>query len=205
MNELDGPGLHHEALSALERADLALAHVPDLVVDGPNLLEHVIADFLDEVLAGDAPGASLVELDVVEAHDGMTSRRKWRLEWKDAGRRAGLPSSVFVKATPDVPYLRETLSVLHMAENEVNFYSRLQPELPDLAPQAYYARSYPGGRFLLVIEDLAGRGIRPFTLADDCSLKHAYADADRLCLASGVLPVGSTDLSRDRSGQGAPG
>src|SRR5690606_27725116 len=91
--------------------------------------------------------------------------------------QAELPSAVFAKATPEEPYHRETLALLHMGENEVNFYTQLQPELPEIAPKAYYARSYPGGRYLLLTEALKMRQLKPYWLADKCSLDHAKAVA----------------------------
>lgn len=198
MSDLDDPSLHEGALRALEAADTALAHVTDLAVDGPHLLDDVTPEFLAEVLTAAAPGARLLQVTVAAEHAGMTDRRRLLLSWDDAGQAAGLPRAVFVKATPEGPFLRETLAVLHMAENEVNFYNRVQPEVPDLAPRAHYARSYPGGRFLLVVEDLESAGLRPYVLADECTLAHALAVAEaqaRLHARYWESPRFATDLS----------
>jgi aminoglycoside phosphotransferase (APT) family kinase protein len=167
--------LHAHALASLEAADMAAAHAPDLDIDGPYLSTDITAEFLQATLGGSVPGAVLEKLEHQDGHDGMTSRIRWRLRWNDTGRRASLPEGVFVKATPEQPYLRETLSLLHMAENEVRFYNQIRPEVPDLAPEAYYAASYAGGRFLLVMETLENRGLKPYWMADDCSLDHAKA------------------------------
>jgi hypothetical protein len=59
-----------------------------------------------------------------------------------------------VKATAGETFLRETLAVLHMAENDVLFHNVIRPGLPELAPKPYYARSCPGGRFTIALEVL---------------------------------------------------
>jgi hypothetical protein len=102
---------------------------------------------------------------------------KWLLRWNAEGVAAGLPQSVFVKATPTEPALREMLAVLHMHELESRFYAQVRPEVPELAPRAFHASSHPGGRFLIVLEDLVARGCRPYWQADDCSVGHARAVA----------------------------
>lgn len=47
--------------------------------------------------------------------------------------------------------------------------------MADLAPEAYYARSYPGGHFLIVMEALETTGRTPHWMADTCTLNHALA------------------------------
>ncbi|WEK42367.1 MAG: phosphotransferase [Candidatus Sphingomonas colombiensis] len=171
---IDTPALHAHALASLEAADIVLAHA-DLAIDGAYLSEHVTREFVDAEIGGHIPGAALTDLVVEAEHDGMTERRKWRLEWNDVGAAAGLPGSVFVKATPDGPYLRETLAMLHMAEHEVRFYAEVQPEVSMIAPRGWFGRSYPGGRFLLVVGDLEASGCRPFWSKDHCTPEHARA------------------------------
>lgn len=167
--------LHNNALDTLEQADRVLAHATGLNIDEPHEKADITTDLIERVLGAEAPGAKLVSLKNADAHDGMTSRQIWRLQWNDAGMDCELPASVFVKCTPDGEYLKETLSMLHMAENEVRFYNQIQPELSDIAPSAYYARSYPGGRFMILMEVLEDRGLRPYWMADECTLEHAKA------------------------------
>ena len=175
MTEANQHALHKNALAMLETADMALAHAPNLAADGPWHDTDVTPAFLQESLAHNVPGAVLEHGTLVDSHDGMTQRRLWKLDWNRAGRDAGLPAAIFVKATPEEPYLRETLSLLHMAENEVRFYNQLQAELTEISPRAWFAQFYPGGRFLLLMEVLEERGLKPFWQADDCPLEHAQA------------------------------
>lgn len=166
--------LHGEAINALAAADYALAHVATLPIEEPHTVDTVTQEWVGPLLARNAPGALLQEFIVSDSHDGMTRRKKWNLVWNDAGKKAGLPESLFIKATPD-GYQRETISMLHMGEVETNFYNVLQPEVADISPQAYYARSYLGGRYIVLMEDIEARGLRPYWLAYKCSLEHAFA------------------------------
>lgn len=172
---IDHPSLHENALQALAAADIALAHAPSLAIKEPCALADVTGQWLNEIVGSATPGAEIAEIIIGDTHDGMTSRQKLNLRWNSAGQQAGLPQSLFVKATPENPFLRETLAMLHMHEIEARFYQTLQPELGSMAPKSYYARSYPGGRFLILLEDLSVRGCRPYWLADTCDLAHAKA------------------------------
>jgi hypothetical protein len=69
------------------------------------------------------------------------------------------------------------LSIIHMGELEARVYNTLHQELSGIIPTAYYARSYPGGRFIIIMEDLEERGIKPYWMGDMCSLNHARAGA----------------------------
>jgi hypothetical protein len=175
VNELSYQNLHKAAIAALEQADMALAHAPKLAIEEPHRAEHINADTLTQMLGKGVINAKVDHTNLVDAHDGMTTRNKITLQWNKAGQDAGLPNQVFVKVTPDGPYLRETLSMLHMSENEVQFYNQVQPELPELAPKAYYSKSYPGGRFLILMEVLEARKLKPYWQVDVCSFEHAKA------------------------------
>lgn len=170
-----GTFLHEAALDALEQSDLKLAHLDDIALDEVHTADQVNSDWLGKVIGRNVDGAVLESAKLDGGHDGMTDRRCWKLEWNKVGARVGLPASVFIKATPSQSYLRETLSLLHMAEHEVRFYDLLQPELTGIAPTGYFGAYYPGGRFILVIEDLEASGAKPLWQHDDCSLAHARA------------------------------
>jgi hypothetical protein len=131
-------------------------------------------EWLTKVLG--IPGAKVEQISVLGGHEGMTSRHKWTLTWAGQGA-AELPTALFIKATPQDAHLRETLSMLHMGELEAHVYTDLQQELSDVIPKSYYARAYPGGRFIIILEDLEARGIKPYWMRDVCSIDHARAVA----------------------------
>lgn len=172
--------LHKEALDRLELADMAAAHAGSLSIENVHTVDGISQGWLEKTLGKDVSGAALAKAEPAGGHDGMTDRRQWNLEWNETGQAAGLPGSVFIKATPSHPYLRETLSMLHMAEAEVRFYTQVRDEMPHLAPQAYYARSWAGGRFILLMEKLEDRGLTPFWMHHECTFEHAKAVLEAL-------------------------
>jgi hypothetical protein len=171
---------HHNTLESLIQADLALAYAPALSIDEPHQLSDITREWLEATLSKGVQEAVLEEIQVNDEHSGMTSRRKWQLVWNEAGKAADLPAMVFVKATPDIPFHRETLAVLHMHELEANFYTQIQPDFPELAPKAFYAKSYAGGRFLILLEDLELKGCQPFWIKDTVEVSHLHAVARTL-------------------------
>jgi len=196
--ELHQRSLMVDALNALTLADIALAAVDGLDVPGPHLLDAVTSTWLTETLGASVADAEVLAVHVEDRHDGMTNRMRLAITWNSAGTAAGLPSMVFVKATPDHPFHLQMLSVLHMAELEARFYREVQPELPDLAPCAHYAESFPGGRFLIVTEDLETSGHQPFWIKDTCEIPHALAVARTLGTLHATYwdsPRFATDLS----------
>lgn len=166
---------HNDALNALMQADQALAYAPSLAIDAPHLQSDVTQNWLQKELGDAVAGAKLEKLTIEDEHDGMTSRKRWALQWNNAGREAKLPNSLFVKATPEDVAHREMLAVLHMHEVESRFYKHIQPEISDLAPKAYYAESYPGGRFIILLEDLEASACKPYWLKDQVGIDHIRA------------------------------
>lgn len=177
MALIDNKSVHQHALKALEMSDMMLAHAPQLKLDEVHTIEKVTPEWLTEVLGANVPGAKVEKIQIVNAHEGMTSRHKWRLVWNAKGQEGGLPTALFIKITPENVYLRETLAMIHMAELESHVYNDLQPELCGLIPKSYYCRSYPGGRFIIILEDIEEQGITPHWMADACSIDFARAVA----------------------------
>jgi hypothetical protein len=164
-------------MAVLAEADRLLAHLPDIGLKEPHLLEHVTPEFVQQEIGSRIPGAKLLEMVKTDAHAGMTDRGKWDLTWNSAGVDGRLPSAIFVKATPYPPQHREMMAVLHHDHVEASFYTFVQPELPEITPACYYARAYPGGRSLIVTEDLTKRGCKPHWQGDFLSPEHARAIA----------------------------
>jgi len=179
MATLDSRAFHWAALQKLEEADLMLAKLPELALDPEEVhtMDKVTPAWLSRVLGKQVTGAEVLEAKVVGGHEGMTSRHKWKLVWNKEGQEAGLPTDIFFKATPENAHLREMLSLLHMAERECHVYNEIQEELTGSIPKAYYARSYPGGRHMIILEDIEVKGITPHWMGDTCSIDFARAVA----------------------------
>jgi hypothetical protein len=69
------------------------------------------------------------------------------------------------------------LSLLHMAELECHVYNEIQKDLSDLIPKCYYAKSYPGGRHIIILQDMEESGLTPHWMGDTCSIGLARAVA----------------------------
>ena len=161
--------LSEHALDMLEIADVALASAQGLAITDVHTDAQITKDWLETVLSG-GEDARLLAASCAEGHDGMTVRRRWSLQWNEAGELSGLPKNVFIKVTPDEPYLRETLAVLHMAEHEVRFYNTMQKDVSSISPKSYFGAFYPGGRFILITENLETEGKTPYWLHHHCSI-----------------------------------
>jgi aminoglycoside phosphotransferase (APT) family kinase protein len=112
----------------------------------------------------------------MDGHSGTTTRERIRLAVDAAGARAGLPDTLFVKITPAKLGTRLFTSLLDLGASEVDFYRVLGGALPVKAPRVFCARrAGRGGRFVLLLEDLAASGCRFTSSADPISLAEARA------------------------------
>ena len=171
----DNSSYHLHSLEALAAADKALAYAGTLEFDGPTQLKQLDKNWFEQVFSTTTTAAKLESIDVVDSHDGMTCRQKIKLNWHSENAATGLPTSIFLKATPPTGHLRETLAMLHMHELETRFYTELQPELTHIAPKAFYAKAYAGGNFLMALEDIETLGYTPYWQADVVGLDHVKA------------------------------
>ncbi|OCK74369.1 hypothetical protein K432DRAFT_398140 [Lepidopterella palustris CBS 459.81] len=144
------PYVHQHAIEVLEAADVMLAYTPQLKLGEVYTIDMV--ECLTQVLGALVPGAQVEKIGIIGGHKGMTSRHKWKLECDSVGQKAGLPTAISIKATPNNPHLRETLPMVHTAEPEAYVYNNIQHEICDVIPKAHYARSYPGGRFIIIMD-----------------------------------------------------
>jgi aminoglycoside phosphotransferase (APT) family kinase protein len=154
---------------------------------------------LTEAIADGVPGAEITRLRIEETDRGTTDRTRVNLEWNEAGRKAGLPASVFTKGTPSNIGSRVVVSSFHAHTYESRFYKELYKSIPDLVVQPYISRSGRGGRFLIALEDARHRGdVKMYTLADEAPLSHCEAVIDLLARLHGHFwdsPRFKTDLS----------
>jgi len=163
----DHHALHLDALAKLEAADHS--QLQDV-----HRMEQVTQDWLNEVLGKTHPEARLIRIEEAYGHEGMTIRHNLKLTWNEEGQKNGLPTGVFIKITPENSHLLEMLSMLsmlHMAELECRFYNSCAKDSGNLVPTCYYARSHPGGRFVILLEDLAARGTKGHWMGDTCSIE----------------------------------
>ena len=99
-------------------------------------------------------GSTVEAAEPTDHTTGTTSRARIFLRGDD------VPPSVFVKLAPTVLPTRVFVNLLGLGSTEVSFYGSIRPHLPIEAPRAYAAlEDRRLGRFALVLEDLAARGV----------------------------------------------
>jgi hypothetical protein len=123
----------------------------------PLSYEEITPTWLTSVLATDTPGAEVTAHRLGEEDEGTSSRRHIHLEWNEAGRRAGMPASVFSKSTMTLES-RYLLGMNGGIAAEAVFYNRVLPTLDVRAPHALFARYDPETfNSIIIMRDLAGQ------------------------------------------------
>jgi hypothetical protein len=113
-------------------------------------------EWLTTVLCRDVPDAKVERFDFDARDDGTTNRRRIFLIYNEAGRDAGLPASVFSKATLDLNN-RLTLGACGSAHAEATFYRKVRPRLSIEAPFAYHAHyDLESFAYIVLLHDMAG-------------------------------------------------
>ncbi len=120
----------------------------------PRNYESITAQWFGAVLCADTYGAEVTSVRAGRSSTGTSARCQFHIEYNDAGRRAGLPASVFAKGTPDL-ITRITGTVSESMSGEAHFYSLIRPELRIEAPIGYHsAFDLRRGRSIHLLEDL---------------------------------------------------
>src|SRR5262245_49276294 len=76
--------------------------LPAGFADIPCNYESVTAEWLTAVLCRDVAGAAVTAVRLGRGSTGTSARRQLLIEYNERGTRAGLPTSVFAKGTPDL-------------------------------------------------------------------------------------------------------
>jgi hypothetical protein len=122
----------------------------------PLAIEEIDRDWLTAALRAKAPGVTVLGFEVVDVRRGTCTKVRLRLEMDAAGRAAGIPETVILKAGFE-PHSRD----MHfMHETEVRGYRDLFPVVPLPTPACYFA-DYDAERRqgVIIMEDLVARGV----------------------------------------------
>jgi Phosphotransferase enzyme family len=128
---------------------------PTSLAEVPPSVQALTPEWLTAALCRAHPNARVTGVSTGLGSDGSTSRRALRLSYNDAGREAGLPTSVYTKSTPKFTSRAVTVPAAAL-ECEALFYDRIRPELTVEAPRGYYmALDARSGRSMFLMEDVA--------------------------------------------------
>lgn len=127
----------------------------------PRNAAEIRAGWLSAALQTDFPGAHVESLRRISRQSGTTDRARLAVTYNRLGGGARPPASVFVKVTPADTRVRLFVNLLRLAATEVQFHQQIAPDLGIERPRVFHARyGGPGGRFVLLCEDLVARGVR---------------------------------------------
>ena len=127
----------------------------------PDDVAAVTPAWLTRALQPIAEGVVVSRVDAEGLVSGTTSRARLALRFEGPGRRADLPSAMFVKLAPQDLRTRLFVGLLGLGRSEVAFYRTARDGLPVRAPRVYYAAAARRGtRFALLLEDLVASGCR---------------------------------------------
>ena len=120
----------------------------------PCNYESATPQWFNAVLCADTPGAEVTSVRLGRGSMGTSARRQFLIEYNESGRRAGLPTSVFAKGTPNL-ITRIAGTVSESMTGEAHFYSLIRPELRIEAPVGYHsAFDLRRGRSIHLLEDV---------------------------------------------------
>jgi hypothetical protein len=126
---------------------------PAAYTDIPCNYESLTPQWLTAVLCRNTAGAAVTSVRLGRGSIGTSARRRLLIEYNDAGERAGLPTSVFAKGTPNL-ITRIAGTVSEAMTGEAHFYRLIRPELSIEAPIGYHsAFDLKRGRSIHLIED----------------------------------------------------
>ncbi|MGD9665392.1 MAG: phosphotransferase [Novosphingobium sp.] len=139
------------AAFAAERANMQKVTDPDQI---PPDFECISNAWLTAHLCKAVPGAEVVGHSLGEPDEGTNNRRRILLQYNEAGAAAGLPSSIFAKATNG---LRNRLMLAHSGaiHCEVTFYREVRDGITFETPRAFHAAYDPHSfNSIILLEDL---------------------------------------------------
>jgi hypothetical protein len=147
-------------------ADRVRRPTPRSVLDVPATPRAITPQWLTSTLCGKIPGARVDSVHFSRATEGTTTRCAAELTYNAAGTGAGLPRNVFIKCSGTMK-TRAVLALLDLAANEVEFMTKLRPELAVETPQCYFGNyDRKSCRHALVLEDVAVTKAAQFCQAD---------------------------------------
>lgn len=122
--------------------------------DIPQAFEAITAQWLEAHLCKDVSGAQVIGHELGPPDEGTNNRRRIMVRYNAAGEAAGLPTSIFAKATHG---LRNRLMLGHSGAIacEVTFFREVRPVIGIETTRVFHAAYDPQGfNSIILLEDL---------------------------------------------------
>lgn len=144
-----------EEITALFEADQASGAKAVRPGDLPINYEAMTPEWLSHILCKDHPEARVTGFSLGERDDGSSNRRRVYLTYNQAGIDAGLPGTIFCKASHNL-INRILFGLSGAAHSEVTFFNAARPLLDLDVPDCYYA-AYDNKSFnsIIMLRDMA--------------------------------------------------
>ena len=125
--------------------------------DVPVSYELISDEWLTKTLCVKIPGAKVISHRLDAPDEGTSNRRRIFLNYNEVGSKAGLPATVFCKATQSLES-RYVLGLNRSTEAEALFYNVIRPTLDIEAPVGLFANvSTESLNSILLMADMAGQ------------------------------------------------
>jgi hypothetical protein len=145
-----------EAIKAAYQRERASQRKAVTLDDIPFSYELITTKWITATIGRHCSGAVATSFQLGPEDDGTSNRRHISIEWNDAGKAAGLPSSVFCKATQGLNN-RLNLSFGGI-DSEVNFFNNLRQLVDIEAPVSLHAALDPESfNSIIVLRDLSDK------------------------------------------------
>jgi len=140
---------------ALEQKANRKAVAPD---DIPISYEAITPEWLTHIVCKGHPGAKVTDFRLDVPDEGNTNRRRIFISHNDAGTAAGLPTSVFCKASQKLSN-RLVLANIGLLQGEIAFYKKYRGLLNIEAPRCLFATYSPlTYNSIIMLDDLVRHG-----------------------------------------------
>jgi Phosphotransferase enzyme family len=151
----------------------------------PRSTGFLTSQWLTAALCNPHPEARVVDFSLGGGSDGSTSRRAVHVTYNEAGRKAGLPTQLFSKSTPNLASRLLTLPTGAL-EVECLFYNTIRPTLDIETPVGYYADfdSF-SGRSMILLEDVGET--KAATFGDPTKVHIDWAKAEHIVRLLGTV------------------
>jgi aminoglycoside phosphotransferase (APT) family kinase protein len=125
--------------------------------DVPVSYDAITPEWMTHFVCAGTPGAKVIDIRLGPPDDGSTNRRRLSLAYNAAGQAAGLPASVFCKASFSL-INRMNMGLCGAAHGETMFYTKIRHLLDIDAPRPFHAVYDPQSfAHIVVLEDLGGK------------------------------------------------
>ncbi|MET0988610.1 MAG: phosphotransferase [Steroidobacteraceae bacterium] len=139
-----------EQITTLYERDMRVGAKAVAATDVPCTYEAMTPEWLTHFMCADTRGARVTAFRLASEDDGSTNRRRVFLTYNRVGEEAGLPASVFCKASHAL-IQRLNMGLCGAAHGEKMFYTQIRRLLDIEAPRAYHANYDPQSFASIVI------------------------------------------------------